>query len=140
MRVEIAARTIYIVDSRRNCKGSDLAFVDKLANICRTLVPDVWNVLSCQHSPKNGGRSESALLLCLNVAAFAFHRASEDDIASCFVKLFAYDTSESFLRKSRHYIADVAIRYMRDEKRIEAAQLIEFDQWVSIGKIYWPDW
>ena len=59
--------------------------------------------------------------MCLNIASFAYRRPKDDDIEECLRDVFAYMTDDNFLRKSRHYIAQIAIKRVVTKIKIPAA-------------------
>ena len=74
----------------------------------KKLVPSVWTVRDCKGLPKHCDPNESAVLMCLNIASFAFRSPTEHDKANDYEGTFAYEAKANFLHKARHYIAMVA--------------------------------
>ena len=56
----------------------------------------------------------------MNIVCFALQKPKDDDVDEAFARVFNYKSEPSFLRKAKHYIANVARDHVEHNFRIEA--------------------
>ena len=108
IRVEFNQRVLFLINQRPNIVRTDFLIFRELRNLMRVLIPGQWDILRPLYNLKVLGVQDSAVTMCLNIAAFAYNKPSADDIDKCFSDVFAYTTDNAFLRKAKHYIATTA--------------------------------
>ena len=124
-RIDIESRKIFVVDFQPNIVLRSYFAVKILLRLMKELIPSNWSVSYCTNVPRYVGRKDSATLMCLNLASFAYRRPMTDDVSNRFKHVFAYKAEADFLRKSKYYIASVARKSLLGVRKIEAAFQVE---------------
>ena len=93
MRVEIEARTIFVADPRDMVIRKRFQLLQKVEKVMRHIVPGAWSAKYFHGLPLNNDPTESAVLMCLNVASFAFHSPKEHDEEEGFQDVFSYEAT-----------------------------------------------
>ena len=66
------------------------------------------------------GSSNSAVLLCANIAACAFHDDMKLSVISNYEEVLVYTVDDKFLKKVRNFIGSVVYDHLSTNRRIRA--------------------
>ena len=80
MRIELEAKTIFILDSRTDIIRPTFDLARVLQRLMCSLVKGEWKTYSVIGNPRVQNRNESGVLMCLNLISFALTSPRDDDV------------------------------------------------------------